>query len=126
MKGETISDPREFLERARAVFADEARHNLMLGIVGTLSRSPETYPEFHLYLVSESGRSLSAALQTPPYDLVVADTVNMRDEVDIAADIATKEVETVVSRIVLSLVTQMPFAADAGGVSRLPQHFGQR
>lgn len=75
MKGEAIADPRVFLDRVEDLLADEARHNLMRGLVRTLIRSPESYPEFHLFLVSESSRPLAAAMQTPPYDLVVADAV---------------------------------------------------
>jgi predicted GNAT family acetyltransferase len=74
VRTEIIADPGEFRERAAPLLADEARHNLMLGIVGTLISSPEVYPESRLYLVSDGLNPRSAALMTPPYDLVVADT----------------------------------------------------
>lgn len=74
MRIETIGDPLEFRQRAAPLLVDEARHNLMLGIVGTIVSSPDTYPEYRLYLVTKDGEPRSAAVITPPYDLVVTDT----------------------------------------------------
>ena len=74
MRVETVADPAEFRQRAAPLLVDEARHNLMLGIIGTLISSPEIYHECRLYLVLEGAEAQSAALITPPYDLVVADT----------------------------------------------------
>jgi predicted GNAT family acetyltransferase len=68
------SDARSFLELAGPLFAgDEARHNLILGIAGTLERRPEVWPVFHLWVVREGERIVAAALQTEPYNLVLAD-----------------------------------------------------
>ena len=74
MRTEVIADPGELRERAAPLLADEARHNLILGIVGTLISSPEVYPDSRLYLVSDGSNPRSVAVMTPPYDLVVADT----------------------------------------------------
>lgn len=70
------TDPVEFLAAADdLLLADEARHNLILGLAGTLRDRPATYPEFHLWLVDDEDRVLAAALRTPPYNLlVVGDT----------------------------------------------------
>jgi predicted GNAT family acetyltransferase len=68
-----LSDPNEFLERAaRLLLADEARHNLILGLAGTLRDQPARYPEFRLWVVEDAGRVVAAALRTPPHRLVLA------------------------------------------------------
>ena len=68
-----LQDPGEWLERAAPVLlADEARHNLILGIAGTLRDRPGLYPEQELWLVEDGGRAVTAALQTPPWRLVLA------------------------------------------------------
>lgn len=62
-----------FLEEATpSLLRDEARHNLILGIAGTLARRPSVYPEFALWLVEDRGSVVLAALQTPPYNLVLS------------------------------------------------------
>lgn len=77
MRVEPVADPAEFRRRAASLLIDEAHHNLMLGILGTLVSSPEVYPQCRLYLVLEGDEARSAALITPPYDLVVADTAEL-------------------------------------------------
>jgi predicted GNAT family acetyltransferase len=68
-----LSDPAEFLERAQPLLlADEARHNLILGIAGTLRDDPGVYPEHALWLVEDTGGPVGAALRTPPFNLVLA------------------------------------------------------
>jgi predicted GNAT family acetyltransferase len=72
-----VSDAAEFLERAGPLLAgDEARHNLILGIAGTLRDRPEVYPEFGLWVVEAAGSPVAAALMTPPHNLVLADAVD--------------------------------------------------
>jgi hypothetical protein len=68
-----LADPAEFLAAAGPLLlADEARHNLMLGIAGTLRDHPGVYPEFHLWIVEENEQVVGTALQTPPYNLAFA------------------------------------------------------
>lgn len=68
-----LSDPGEFLERAAPLLlADEARHNLILGIAGTLRDHPGLYPDSALWLVEHGGRAAGAALRTRPLNLVLA------------------------------------------------------
>ena len=68
-----LADPAEFLERAAPLLlADEARHNLLLGLAGTLQRHPGRYPAYELWLVEDEGAVRTAALRTHPYRLVVA------------------------------------------------------
>jgi len=68
-----LSDPGAFLAGAGPLLLeDEARHNLMLGIAGTLLDHPNVYRQHHLWVVEDTGRTVGAALQTPPFNLVVA------------------------------------------------------
>jgi predicted GNAT family acetyltransferase len=66
-------DAAAFLAEAEPLLlADEARHNLILGISGTIRDSPDHYPQRSLWLVRNAGRVAAAALQTPPYNLILA------------------------------------------------------
>jgi predicted GNAT family acetyltransferase len=68
-----LFDPADFLARAKPLLlADEARHNLILGLAGTLRDHPHVYPESALWLVEQAGTVVGAALRTPPHNLVVA------------------------------------------------------
>jgi predicted GNAT family acetyltransferase len=56
----------EFLERAGPLLlADEARHNLMLGVAANV-RDLELFSEAHFWVVDGA-----AAMQTPPYNVIV-------------------------------------------------------
>ena len=68
-----LEDPGAFLEAtAPLLLEDEARNNLILGIAGTLNEHPSVYRAFRLWLVNDdSGEVMGAALQTPPYNLVL-------------------------------------------------------
>ena len=62
----------EFLGRAGALLlTDEARHNLAFGILATVAAHPEIYPEQRCWLVERQGTVVGAALQTPPYNLIL-------------------------------------------------------
>lgn len=68
-----LTDPSAFLAAAGPLLLeDEARHNLVLGIAGTLRDHPSIYAEHRLWLVEDDDRVVGAALQTPPLNLVVA------------------------------------------------------
>jgi uncharacterized protein len=68
-----VDDPGAFLEAASPLLlADEARHNLILGIAGTLRDHPSHYPEYALWLAEDGAGTAGAALRTPPHNLVVA------------------------------------------------------
>jgi predicted GNAT family acetyltransferase len=68
-----IDDPASFLDAAeRLLLADEARHNLILGLAGTLRDEPGVYPEHGLWLVRDGSETVGAALRTPPHNLVLA------------------------------------------------------
>jgi hypothetical protein len=68
-----IDDAGAFLAEAEPLLlADEARHNLILGIAGTIRDAPDLYPLRSLWLVRIDGVVLAAALRTPPYNLILA------------------------------------------------------
>jgi predicted GNAT family acetyltransferase len=68
-----VADPSAFLAAAEPLLLeDEARHHLILGIAGTLRDHPDLYPEHRLWLVEDGRRVVGAALQTPPFNLVLA------------------------------------------------------
>ena len=77
-----LEDPGAFLETASSLLlADEARNNLILGIAGTLCHHPSVYDEYRLWLVEDGGQIVGAALQTPPYNLVLH-TAPLKEQVD--------------------------------------------
>jgi predicted GNAT family acetyltransferase len=77
MRASTVDSAAEFLERAGPLLqADEARHNLILGLAGVLRDRPEVYPEFGLWVVEEAGAPAAAALITSPHNLVLADAAD--------------------------------------------------
>jgi uncharacterized protein len=68
-----VDDAAAFLEAAAPLLlSDEARHNLILGLAGTLRDDPALYSEHRLWLVEDGEEVVGAALQTPPYNLVLA------------------------------------------------------
>ena len=72
MEAERLRDPAEFLAEAEPfLVADEARHNLILGIAGNV-RDGSIYEDFRLWLVRDRGEVFAAALRTPPYNLILA------------------------------------------------------
>ncbi|HXH87094.1 MAG TPA: GNAT family N-acetyltransferase [Gaiellaceae bacterium] len=63
----------EFASRASdLLLRDEARHNLALGLLGTLEEHPWRYPERRFWLVEERGTVVGGALRTPPHGVVLA------------------------------------------------------
>ncbi len=65
--------PGRFLERTRPLLlSDEARHNLILGIAGTLVEHPDAYRAAYLWLVEHDGEVVCAGLMTPPFNAVVS------------------------------------------------------
>jgi len=72
MEVRRLDDPVAFLDAAGPLLLeDEARHNLILGIAGTLRDHPSFYPEHFLWLAEEDGVQ-GAAVRTPPYNLALA------------------------------------------------------
>jgi predicted GNAT family acetyltransferase len=72
MDVELVDCADQALEQLRdTLLADEARHNLALGILSTTRAHPEVYPELRAWLVRDRGRVVGGALRTPPHNLVV-------------------------------------------------------
>jgi uncharacterized protein len=68
-----LQDPREFVDAASPLLLrDEPRHNLLFGVTSHLIDVPETYPEFHLWLVEDAGEVVEVAIMTPPFNLLIA------------------------------------------------------
>ena len=73
MHAERLEEAAEFLtEAGPLLLADEARHNLILGIAGTIRDSPDVYPLRSFWVVRKEGRPVAAAIRTPPYNLILA------------------------------------------------------
>src|SRR5262245_16225375 len=53
-----------------------ARHNLILGLLDVLRRRPDSYQGYHLWAVRDDGHVIAAAMQTPPYDLALAEPID--------------------------------------------------
>ena len=70
----TVDDAAAFLADARPLLMlDEARHNLMLGVVGRIATEPHSYPVFRLWLAQDpSGDVVGAASMTAPWPIAVA------------------------------------------------------
>jgi len=68
-----MDDPTAFRTAAEAFLcADEMRHNLFLGLLATLEKQPEVYPDHGLWIVEDAGTVVGAALMTPPHNLLLA------------------------------------------------------
>jgi len=73
MKVVRLEDAAAFLAEANELLlSDEARHNLILGIAGTVRDAPQLYPLRSFWLARYGDEVVAAALRTPPYNLVLA------------------------------------------------------
>jgi uncharacterized protein len=68
--------------------AQEAEHNLLLGLSGRLLANPQTYggADPYLAVVEDGGRVVTAALCTPPHNLVLAESDEPAGYVALAED----------------------------------------
>ena len=64
-----------------------ARHNLMLGLLDVLGHRPDSYQGFDLWVVRDDGRVVAAALQTPPFNLALAEPTDQAALAPLAAAI---------------------------------------
>ena len=84
-----------FLAEAEPLLlADEARHNLILGIAGNVREG--VYEDFRLWLVRDGTRVAAAALQTPPYNLILARPQSLRALAALAEAVAGEKLPGVV------------------------------
>lgn len=74
MEVRRYDDPAAFRRDGGSVLmADAARNNLSLAILQILQEQPEVYPAFHLWLAVREGRPQGLALQTEPFNVLVAE-----------------------------------------------------
>jgi GNAT superfamily N-acetyltransferase len=82
------ADPAAFRRDGAAVLlANAARNNLPLAILQTLQDQPEIYPVFHLWMAVRDGEPRGLALQTEPYNVVLAEPLE-EEAVDALAEAA--------------------------------------
>lgn len=93
MRVETVTDPQAFLERTSALVADEARHSVMRGILGTLVRSPDVYPDYRLFVAEKDLVVVAAAAITVPFSLVLADAVDDSALAELVAEVVADGVD---------------------------------
>ena len=123
MEIERVSNPVEFLETvAPLLLEDEARHNLILGIAGTLRDHPDVYPEFELLVVRDAETIVGAALRTPPYNLVLARPCN-DDALELLANAVDEDIPGVVGALPEVEVFAARFSARTG--ARAETRFAQ-
>jgi predicted GNAT family acetyltransferase len=92
-----LDDAATFLADAGPfLLADEARHNLILGIAATVRDAPGHYGERHFWIVRDGGEVAGAALRTPPYNLVVARPRSPRALEELAHSVAGEALPGVV------------------------------
>jgi uncharacterized protein len=90
-----LDDATAFLAEAQPLLlADEARHNLILGIAGNIRAG--LYEDFRLWLVRDGSEVVSAALRTPPYNLILARPVSPEALAALAEAVAAEELPGVV------------------------------
>lgn len=85
------TNPVQFLEEAGSLlYRDEPTNSLMLGLCENMVASSEPPKEMPLLLrVVENGQTVTAAIQTPPMNLVI--TYASKNELKVLADYLAKE-----------------------------------
>ena len=79
-------DPVAFRrDGAPVLLADAARNNLPLGLLQVLQDQPEVYPVFHLWLAVRDGRARGLAMQTEPFNVMLAEPLE-GEAIDALAD----------------------------------------
>jgi uncharacterized protein len=69
-----------------------ARHNLINGLLEVLRRRPDTYEGYHLWAVRDGGGVVAAAMQTPPYNLALAEPLDEAALAPLAAAIVERNI----------------------------------
>ena len=93
-----VADPAPFLREAEPLLlADEARHNLILGIAANVQDG--LYEDFRLWLVREGDEPVGAALRTPPYNLILARPSSAEALTALAGAVAAEDLPGVVGSV---------------------------
>jgi hypothetical protein len=110
---ERLDNAAEFLAEAEPLLlADEARHNLILGIAGSIERGH--YEDFRLWLVRDGVDVVAAALRTPPYNLILARPASAETLPPLAEALADEELPGVVASMPEAEEFARLWAAQAG------------
>jgi uncharacterized protein len=74
MNVQLLEGASEFFDAAGSLLLeDEARNNLILGVIGTMVENPSRYPVKRFWVVTDDhGGPVAAAIRTPPYNLLLA------------------------------------------------------
>jgi uncharacterized protein len=100
MEVERLDDAAAFLAQAETLLlADEPRHNLLLGIAGTVRDSPDVYPLRSFWLVRAGGDVVAAALRTSPYNLILARPKSQQALAALARAVAGEELPGAVGAV---------------------------
>jgi predicted GNAT family acetyltransferase len=92
-----LSDAAAFFAEAEPLLlADEARHNLILGVAGVIRDSPGHYSARDFWLVRDGSVTVAAALRTPPYNLILAQPRSPQALAALAEAVADEELPGVV------------------------------
>lgn len=87
-----FEDPREYRALVSPLLLrSEARHNLLLGVIGTLTDRPDVYPEYRLWCVWEDRNPVAVAVRTPPHNVLLADTPRPESLEPLARSLADAE-----------------------------------
>ena len=86
-----FEDARGFRDAIQPLIGPtEARHNLVHGILGTLVDDPPVIDEHRLWLVDRDTAVVSAAVRTPPRNLILCDGADPEAMAELAAGIASE------------------------------------
>jgi RimJ/RimL family protein N-acetyltransferase len=77
MDVQRYDDPAAFRRDAAPILMrSPGRNSLPLAVIQTLVGQPDIYPDFHLWLATDEGVRVGLAMQTKPYNVIVADPVD--------------------------------------------------
>ncbi len=100
MDVERIEGADAVFKRAGALLlADEARHNLALGILATARAHSTLYPEARGWVAVSGGDVVGAAVRTPPHNVVLARPTDERALIALAQAIEDDDVPGVVGAV---------------------------
>jgi predicted GNAT family acetyltransferase len=91
----------DFLAAATPFLVErEAEHNLILGVTGNLRDAPETFePDPYLATVTAGGKVVVAAMQTPPFQLVLSEIEDPAALDVLAADLVERDLPGVLGPV---------------------------
>ncbi|MGA9595809.1 MAG: GNAT family N-acetyltransferase [Acidimicrobiia bacterium] len=94
MDFELLSDIVQFRDRTRTLLADEARNNLILGILGHIIETPDAYEVVRMMVVTDGDVVTACGLiTTPPQNLILADTISDEALAVLADRVAGAEID---------------------------------